>query len=59
MAEKISNYDGHYAFESEGGRIGVSTCFRCGVAIIIPPIHDVSFSPRVVHDKWHEENDKN
>lgn len=46
---KENNYSPYYAFDTEGGRIGLCTCLRCGIAIIIGDM-DVAR----IHDKWHE-----
>jgi len=57
MVEKAShdsdpNYSDVAAFTSEGGRVGIITCKRCGVALLLD-IRD-QFSPTALHDEFHE-----
>ncbi len=47
------DYAPYYAIESEGGRIGLATCLRCGLCIIIG---DKAVGSTVIHDSWHDDS---
>ena len=48
---KDGRYVPHFALETEGGRVGLSMCARCGCAILMCDDRD----PFALHDKWHED----
>ena len=39
----------YYAVEAEGGRVGLTTCFLCGAAVLI----DAYDEGREIHEAWH------
>jgi len=42
-----ARYEPYYSLESEGNRIALATCSRCGAAVILD-----TDGPRL-HDAWH------
>lgn len=45
-----ANYDQYYVIETEGGRRGLVTCLRCGVAVLIG---DADIDTVGLHDAFH------
>lgn len=43
------------AVEAEGARIGITTCLRCGAAVVLDPRDSQNFAR--FHHEWHEELD--
>lgn len=51
MTERqAGGYTEYYALETEGGRVGLMSCRRCGALILIG---DASFDAAKAHDQWH------
>ena len=44
-----AKYSAYYAFATEGGRIGIVTCLRCGAAIILGQEEGIK-----LHDAFHD-----
>ena len=45
----MEGYEPYYSLESEGYRLAVMTCSRCGAAVILDSTEE---GPRI-HDAWH------
>lgn len=52
------DFDEHFtactAMESEGARVGLTSCRECGAAILIDPRDKENFAR--LHHEWHERN---
>ena len=44
------NYSEYFALETEGGRVGLMSCMRCGALVLIG---DAAFDAAKAHDRWH------
>lgn len=47
----MRDYDSYYAFDTEGGRIGIQACLRCGAAVIVG---NKDVDVHKIHDDWHD-----
>ncbi len=43
-------YSEYFALETEGGRVALMSCKRCGALVLIG---DSTFDAAMAHDKWH------
>ncbi len=46
------DYGAYFAFLTEGGRIGLATCLRCGAAVIMGD----SYNTTEIHSAYHDQN---
>lgn len=46
-----SMFTGYRAWSAEGARVGLVTCRKCGVAVLIDPSDEED--PTEVHKRWH------
>lgn len=49
MTDNADNYTPVTVIAAEGARIGITTCLRCGAAIVLTMAADA----RAIHDAWH------
>lgn len=54
MPTDPKRYTEYYAFNTEGGRIALLSCLRCGAVVMIG---DPTSGPEI-HDAWHEEQER-
>lgn len=44
-------WTGYRAFTAEGARCALTTCLRCGAAVLIDPAD--ADDPMTLHEQWH------